>query len=36
MDYVKLQGAERDDTVMMSDEKETEVLKYHDINKVLI
>jgi hypothetical protein len=37
MNYVKLQGAEGDETlVMMSDEEGTEGLKYHDITKVLL
>ena len=36
MNYVMLQGAEGDETVVMSDEEETEGLKYHDIIKILL
>jgi len=36
MNYVKLQGAEGYETVVMSDEVGTKGLKYHDITKVLL
>jgi hypothetical protein len=36
MNYVKLQVAEGDETVVMSAEEGTEGLKYHDITEVLL
>jgi hypothetical protein len=37
MNYIKLQGAEGDETfMMMCDEEGTEGLKYHDVSKVLL
>jgi hypothetical protein len=36
MNYVKLQGTEGDETLMISDEEGTDGLKYHNINKVLL
>ena len=36
MNYVKLQAAEGNETVVMSDEEGTGGLKYHDITKILL